>query len=72
MDMLIDPKGAARRDRGFKLRSDSLMGEIRTAATDTPDNALVVAAQLTRRRWAESRASDFEGRINYGPIYGVV
>jgi hypothetical protein len=47
------------------------LGDKETAMV-TADNAHVVATQITRRRWAESRTSDFDGPLNYGPLYGIV
>ena len=47
------------------------LGDKETAAV-TAENARAVAVQMTRRRWSESRASDFDGPLNYGPLYGVV
>jgi hypothetical protein len=47
------------------------LGDKETAMV-TAENAHVVAAQLTRRRWSESRTNDFDGPIAYGPLYGVV
>ena len=46
------------------------LGEKETALV-TEANAHAVAAQLTKRRWAESRTNDY-GPLNYGPLYGVV
>ena len=42
------------------------LGDKETAAV-TAENARAVAVQMTRRRWSESRASDFDGPLNYGP-----
>jgi hypothetical protein len=47
------------------------LGDKETAAV-TAENARAVAVQMTRRRWSESRASDFDGPLTYGPLYGVV
>jgi hypothetical protein len=47
------------------------LGDKETAMV-TAENADVVATQMTRRRWSESRASDFDGPIAYGPIFNVV
>jgi hypothetical protein len=35
-------------------------------------NAYVVAARLTKKRWAQSRENNFNDPLNYGPLYGVV
>ena len=38
----------------------------------TAENAHAVAAQMTKRRWADARTNDFDGPLNYGPLYGIV
>jgi hypothetical protein len=48
-----------------------VLGEKLTAQV-TEANSHAVAAQLTRQRWFESRINDFDGPLNYGPLYGVV
>jgi hypothetical protein len=52
-------------------RGKPLDGEKFTAVV-TEANAHAVAAQMTKRRWSESRTNDFDGPLNYGPLRGIV